>query len=115
MYLDLCISAMVAISAGFNQTFQIVAINLGIIAVLTLIPFIFLKIILKNFERLSSPEVVKKFGTLYQGVDIRNTCNAFYTIVFLARRFLFAVYTAFVAKRCNSIAIVMVSYLNIAV
>jgi hypothetical protein len=58
---------------------------------------------------------VKKFGTLYQGVDTSNAGKVMYTFVFLVRRFLFAVYTAFVAKWCNSIAMILVSYLNIAI
>ncbi len=35
--------------------------------------------------------------------------------MFLVRRFLFAVTTAFIAKRSNSIAIILVAYLNISI
>lgn len=65
MYLDLCISSMVVISAGFNQAFKGVAINMMILVALIIAPFFFWSIILMNYKILGTPEVVKKFGTLY--------------------------------------------------
>ena len=65
MYLDLCVSSMVVISSGFNQAFKGVAINITIIAVLILVPYVFWAIISKNSDRLSKIKAVKKFGTLY--------------------------------------------------
>lgn len=114
MYLDLCVSSMIVISAGFNQPFKGVAINISIICVLMLVPFVFWKIISQNFERLATPEAVKQFGTLYTGVDTRYISKMTYTIVFLVRRFLFAIITAFIAKRYNAIALILVAYINVA-
>jgi hypothetical protein len=56
---------MVVISSGFNQAFKGVAINITIIAVLILVPYVFWAIISKNSDCLSKTEAVKKFGTLY--------------------------------------------------
>jgi hypothetical protein len=61
----MCVSSMVVISSGFNQAFKGAAINITIIAVLILVPYVFWEIISKNSENLSKPEAVKKFGTLY--------------------------------------------------
>lgn len=86
-----------------------------ILVSLILIPFVYWAIIQMNFYRLGTPEAVKKFGTLYLGVDISKIGKTTYTIVFLVRRFLFAVASSFIAKRNNSLGIILVAYLNIAI
>jgi hypothetical protein len=56
---------MVVISAGFNQAFKGVAINMMILVALIIAPFFFWSIILMNYKILGTPEAIKKFGTLY--------------------------------------------------
>ena len=64
-----------------------------ILAALNLCPFLFCFVFVKNRKQLNEPNIIRKFGTLYNGLNAKNQQVMSYSIVYLVRRSLFVAIT----------------------
>ena len=69
------------------------AINIALLTFLTLIPFIFQRILYKRRKILHKDSVKKKFGSLYLGIRTKSASEYAYSMVFLIRRLIYSVIT----------------------
>ena len=75
-----------------TKTDQIVYASL-LLVVLNSCPFIFVAVLIKNRKNLGEKKTQVKFGSLITSLNAKNPAIISYSLVFLARRSLFAVIT----------------------
>ena len=61
---------------------------------ISIIPFIFMRILYKKRKTLHKSRVRKKLGSLYLGIKTKNSIEYSYSMVFLIRRMIYAILTA---------------------
>ena len=66
-----------------------------LILALPIFSFVFLK---RNKKRLSDPELMIKYDSLYDSVIVENKYTIFYTSIFLMRRLVFTLSLLFINK-----------------
>ena len=77
------------------------AISITTLIVLNLLPFLFAKVLHKNRETLESEATIAKYGTLYEGMSVKETLDSpprqrhiwIQPLIFMFRRTLFIVLT----------------------
>ena len=96
-YLKISIACMIAIFLidFINSKATINAILcILLLTIISLIPFIFMRILYKNRKILHKTRVRKKLGSMYLGIRTKNSIQYSYTMVFLIRRMIYAILTA---------------------
>jgi hypothetical protein len=79
------------------------------------LPFCYLVLIKYNFNQVKKHDAVifRKIGTLFQGIKFDAILPASYNVIFLLRRYLFAVLTAYLAAKSGAVGLIFVAWLNI--
>ena len=96
-YLKISIACMIAIFLidFINSKASINAIVcILLLTMISIIPFIFMRILYKKRNILHKRRVRKKFGSMYLGIRTKNSIEYSYTMVFLLRRMIYAILTA---------------------
>lgn len=92
------------------------ALTLGsvITVFMLVIPSFFFYLIHSRFDHLQDKDKLNKYGTLWDGMRNKHYDAVLYNIVFMIRRFLFAIITVFVGSYDGSFALVLNVGLSIA-
>ena len=91
-------TAVVAL-VGLNKEASQMAISIIMLIVLNLLPFLFAKVLHRNRETLVSEVSLAKYGTLYEGLNLKETQDTtpkkrkiwLHPLIFMFRRSLFIV------------------------
>lgn len=115
IYLDFSVQALM-VTANFGNHPKKTVCMYAIAAVFFgLLPFCYFGLIKYNFNKVKEHDATtfRKIGTLFQGVKFNAMLPASYNVIFMVRRFLFAVFTAYMAAKSGAVGLVFVAWLNI--
>lgn len=115
MYLDFTVQAFLITAFYWKYPKKNVAAYAIAAIIFGLLPFGYLGLIKYNFNKVKAHDetILRKIGTLFQGVKFDSMLPASYSIIFMVRRFLFAVFTAYIAAKSGAVGLIFVAWLNI--
>ena len=115
IYLDFSVQAFMMTAFFWKYPKKNVVMYAVSAIIFGLLPFGYLGLIKYNFHKVKEHDetILRKIGTLFQGVKFDSMLPASYSIIFMVRRFLFAIFTAYIAAKSGAVGLICVAWLNI--